>query len=121
MGVKRKYIELLSQTFVKYKKIEKICSEKIVSKVDNPICKEDNDNSKCLVAANRNITVHSSIVKGVESKKLTKERKNRKFYKMRPFSPDEDAVILEAMENEDLNLGDIAKELNRERDSVIWR
>ena len=118
--VKRKYVELLSQTFVKYKKIEKICSEKMVNKVDNLI-RKGNENPKCLDAANRKITVYSSIVKGVDSKKQTKERKNRKFYKMRPFSPDEDAVILEAMENDDLNLGDIAKELNRERDSVIWR
>ena len=54
-------------------------------------------------------------------KEITKERKNRRSCKQNSFSPEEDAVILEAIKNDNIVLCEIAKKMGRDPGSVRTR
>ena len=53
--------------------------------------------------------------------KGVKEKKNRKSYKMKPFSPEEDEVLRNAIQTDDINFVEIAKEMAREPSSIRKR
>ena len=113
--VNSKYVELLSEAFEKYRNIEVI--EKTVTKCD--------DNDEILNNIPKvDVTSISLKKKKKDAKEMNSEdksRKNRKVCKIKFFLPEEDELILKAIRKDDYKIVDIAKQLNRGCDSIIWR
>ena len=119
MAVNQKYVELLNKTYDKYKNVDFVHSK--VSKEEQDRLQsivDDNDSD----SPNRNILQTREVKEGERVDKSSKsERKNRRCYKIKLFLPEEDKIIKLALDKGDINVGKIAKKLNRERDSIIWR
>ena len=117
---KSKYGNLLSKAFEKYKDIETIS-------VSPTSCVSDTEaqHEKMTSFPPKQLIGNCPILGGVKKDKseASKERKNRKFYKMKRFSPDEDEVLLNAMQTQtgDVKFVEIAKKMGRNRSSVKTR
>ena len=119
MAVNIKYVELLNKTYDKYKNVDFVHSK---------VSKEEQDRLQSIVndddsdSPHRNILQSREVKEGKSVQKSSKaERKNRRCYKIKLFLPEEDKIIKLALDKGDINVGKIAKKLNRERDSIIWR
>ena len=116
--INAKYVALLSEAYEKYKDVEII---------DNSISIVSDD--KLLQNIPKVDTTSPSLKKIIhdypkerkERSKKDKNRKNRKVCKIKFFLPEEDEFILKAIRKDDYKIVDIAKQLNRGCDSIIWR
>ena len=126
-----KYLKLLTEACEKYRDIDVIRKSKDVDVMgENPFSSNANNDHKCSNELTVLKTNHDSERKESHKTdrnndknvmKLRNERKNRKIYKMKLFLPDEDEYIKNAITNDDYKVGHIAKVLDRETDSIIWR
>ena len=119
---KSKYLDLLNRTFQKYKDFETICVSPRISASETGAKHEkmvQDLSSKLLRFVPSSIDTES---RGVKMKsKGVKENENTKSYKQKPFSPEEDEVLRNAIQTGVINFIKIAKEMARDPSSIRKR
>ena len=110
---KSKYVHLLNKTFDKYKDIETIVVSPRTS------ANETGAQHEKIMPLRRTVTESDGERKN--KSKGVKEKKNRKYYKQKQFSPEEDEVLRNAIQIGDINFVEIAKEMARDQSSIRKR